>query len=259
VLGRIKDSVLGRLIKRYLESKGYVVFDTNKHYGRDGLFTVHNDAFRRDPAFQASYNRGVHASWGVDPQFEWRVHIALWAATEALRSPGDFVECGVNAGFMSSAIMQHLDWASLARRYYLIDTFSGPVMSKYSEQEINLGRVKVAQDALAAGSYRTNLDDTRSNFGQWPNAIIVQGGVPEVLPTLELNEIAFLHLDLNCAEPECAALKYFWPKLSPGGFVLLDDYCYTGYEWHTETLSQVARSLGAEVLSLPTGQGLIRK
>jgi hypothetical protein len=122
-------------IRKWLASAGYVVFNTRATdcYARDGLFTANNQHFQEDPAFRAAYARGVQACAGADPHMEWRVHVALWAAGAAARVEGDFVECGVNAGFVSSAIMQRLDWARIGKRFYLIDTFSGPILSQYSQ------------------------------------------------------------------------------------------------------------------------------
>jgi hypothetical protein len=248
-LRRMLDPVLARV--------GYVGFDVARHYAQDGLFTVHNHEFRRDPRFQAAYARGVKASWGVDPGFAWRVHVALWAAATALRTPGDFVECGVNAGFVSSAIMQRLNWASLPRRFYLIDTFSGPVVAQFSPEELKLGKADLTKDLLARGAYVTDLDRVQANFAEWPNAVVVQGLVPEVLVTLEIPRVAFLHIDLNCAYPECAALSHFWPRLSPGALVLLDDYANHEHRFQKQKMDETVRGLQSEVLSLPTGQGLI--
>lgn len=250
---------LRRFIRECLSAAGYAVCSTRKHYGRDGLHTIHNDAFRRDPAFLAAYQRGVEASHGVDPQFEWRVHVALWAATAAARLPGDFVECGVNAGFISSAIMHRLDWRELDKQFYLIDTFDGPAVSQFSQEEIHHGRRAIAEKALAAGAYVTSVDTVRSNFAEWPSAVVVQGRIPEVLATLDIGRVAFLHIDLNCALPERAALAFFWERLSPGALVLLDDYAYFGHECQALAIDELAQSLGVEVLSLPTGQGLILK
>lgn len=248
-----------RLLKELLRRSGYALFNTRRHYAQDGLFTLHRDHFRADPAFQAAYARGVKASGGLDPQFEWRVHVALWAALRALRIPGDFAECGVNAGFMSSAIMQRVDWRNVEKRFYLIDTFAGPVLTQYSQEEASLGRVGMAKDSLAAGAYVTDMARVRANYTEWPNAIVVQGAVPDILPSLEIGKVAFLHLDLNCAYPERAALEFFWHLLSPGALVLLDDYTYFGHQCQAEAIDAVARQLGTDVLSLPTGQGLIIK
>jgi len=41
--------------------------------------------------------------------------------------------------------------------------------------------------------------------------------------------------------------------------VLFDDYGYFGFESLTRAIDEAAARLGAEVLSLPTGQGLIIK
>jgi hypothetical protein len=80
-----------------------------------------------------------------------------------------------------------------------------------------------------------------------------------VLPTLEIGDVAFLHIDLNCAYPERAALEYFWNHLSRGACILLDDYAYFRHDCQMHAIDASARVLGFEVLSLPTGQGLIIK
>jgi len=249
--------MLKRMIHKALAAAGYAIFPLRGRYLQDGLFTLHNDHFRRTPAFQEAYGRGVKASAGVDPGMEWRVHVALWAAATSLHVPGDFVELGVNAGFISSAIMQGLGWNALDRRFYLIDTFSGPVIGQLSPEEVAQGRLGVVERALADGMYVTDLEQVRENFAEWPNAIVVQGVVPDVLPTLGLGPVAFLHLDMNCAWPETAALEFFWSRLSDGAIVLLDDYAFYGHGAQATAMDAAARALGAEILSVPTGQGVI--
>jgi O-methyltransferase len=64
---------------------------------------------------------------------------------------------------------------------------------------------------------------------------------------------------MNIAYPERKAIEYFWPKLSCGALVVLDDYGWLGYEEQHEAMDDFAKSVGVEILSLPTGQGLIAK
>jgi hypothetical protein len=248
-------------IRSLLHSVGYAVFNTRSEasYARDGLFTYHNARFRNDPAFQAAYARGVKASQGVDPRMEWRLHVALWVAGAAVRAAGDFVECGVNAGFVSSGIMQYLDWKRVAKQFFLIDTFNGPVLAQYSSEEISEGRRSIAEEAVSRGAYVTDLERVRANYAEWPNTCVVPGTIPDILRSTGIESVAFLHLDMNCAYPERAALEYFWDRLSPGAMVLLDDYSYFGNSIQGEAIDQAARSLGAQVLALPTGQGLIMR
>lgn len=253
---RLRAGLFGKL-HRFILSRGYIPFDTSRHYAEDGLFTFHNDNFRADAGFRAAYDRGVRAGDGADPHFEWRVHVALWAAGTALGVPGDFVECGVNAGFMSSAIMHYLGWAGIERKFYLVDTFAGPVLDQYSATEHQSGAFDVARDLFAAGAYVTDLDRVRANFREWPNAVVVPGVIPDVLPNIAVDRIAFLHIDLNCAAPERAALEHFWSRLSAGALVLLDDYAHERHTCQQKAMREAAQAIGTPILALPTGQGLI--
>jgi len=257
----VAEHFSGRLkqwFTRTLRRTGYQLVNVRKMYEFDGLHTVHSARFRADPRFQSAYQRAVRASRGVDPNTGWRIHVGLWAASMASRIPGDFVECGVNAGFLSSAILSYLDWNNLGKRFYLVDTFEGPVLRQFSREEIESGRGDVARQALSSGAYVTDIERVRRNYAEWNRIEVVQGCVPEVLPAIHTsNRIAFLHLDMNCAFPEAAALEYFWPLMSRGGIVLFDDYAYFGCEGQAKAIDEVAARLRAEILILPTGQGMI--
>lgn len=222
------------------------------YYDQDGLKTWHNHDFMKDPSFVAAYQRGVAAA--QDYRFHWRVHVALWVARNALSLDGDFVECGVNRGFLSSAIMKHLDWNQTDRNFYLFDTFNGLVETQMSEEERSLGRAKTFTPF-----YQECYDLAVNNFAEWPKAQLVRGMVPETLGQVSIEKVAYLSIDMNLAEPEIAAIRYFWPKMVKGGFILMDDYGYHGYLPQKRATDHLAQELGFSVLSMPTGQGLIIK
>jgi hypothetical protein len=227
-------------------------------YDQDGLRSIHNHEFMTDPDFLRAYNRGVKAV-GCDYQWHWRVHVGLWAAASAAKLPGDFVECGVNRGFMSSAIMTLLNWDSTGRAFYLLDTFAG-IDERYISPEEKVAAImeRNAQD-IASGFYTLDLKGVRDNFSEWKNVEIIVGAIPETLHAIKSEQIAFLHLDLNCSPPEVATLEALWDRLAPGAFVLLDDYAYSGYRPQKLGIDAFARSRDIAVLSLPTGQGLMIK
>jgi Macrocin-O-methyltransferase (TylF) len=227
-------------------------------YASDGLISVHAHAFVRDPGFVRAYARGVKAIGGIDTyQWHWRLHIGLWAATVAVRLEGDFVECGVNRGFLSSAIMEHLDWNSLDRDFYLLDTFAGIDERFVSDQERESGILLKNREKLQSGFYVKGVDQVRANFAQWPRARIIVGAVPETLSQVGAARVAFLHLDMNSAPPERAALSHFWDRLVTGAPVLLDDYAYFGCTEQRLAFDEFALARGVTICSLPTGQGLI--
>jgi hypothetical protein len=232
-----------------------------ERYDSDGLSTVHNHDFMKDPAFINAYQRGIKAAGGSDYSWYWRVYTGLWAAANAGRLEGDFVECGVNYGFMSSAIMQSLNWDSLNKNFYLLDTFNGMDRHYITDEEMADGVFEKGRKLLETGFYvsEKDIEIVRNNFSEWKNSKIIQGSIPETLSEVDTQKIAFLHLDMNCSVPEVEALKYFWPFITEGGIILLDDYGYFDFDSLRLEIDKFAKSININILSLPTGQGLIIK
>jgi hypothetical protein len=193
----------------------------------------------------------------MDYGWHWRVHVALWAAPSANKLDGDFVECGVNRGFMSSAIMTLLDWNVGGRTFWLMDTFNG-IDPRYLTDEERAGiSTERNAEAIESGFYVVNVDEVRANFAEWPRVKIIAGPIPDTLPQMRAERIAFLHINMNCALPEVAAIEAFWDRLAPGAPVVLDDYAYFGYRPQKMAMDAFAASKGVAILSLPTGQGLL--
>ena len=214
----------------------------------------------RDPKFVKAYARGVEAIGGTDIYaWHWRVHIGLWAAQTASRLEGAFVECGVNFGFLSSAIMEYLDWNSLHRDFFLLDTFAGCDERFVSEEDRAAGVLQHNDENLRGGFYAQGVDIVRANFAQCPRARIVQGSIPETLERVTPDKVAYLHLDMNCSPPEVAALRHFWDRLVPGAMILLDDYAFFGFGPQKRAMDDFAREHGVAICAFPTGQGLIIK
>lgn len=230
----------------------------NDVFDHDGLHTVHNHDFMVDPVYMAAYQRGVQAA-GSDYKWYWRVHLGLWAAATALNLEGDFVECGVNRGFLSSAIMQKHDWDRTGRMFYLLDTYQGIDEKYLNASELAGGVQDRNRQDLVSGFYTDNLQEVEANFAEWQNKKIIAGSIPETLPQITSNKIAFLHIDMNCMEPEVAAIDYLWSKMPNGGIVLLDDYAYFGFQPQKVGIDAWAAHHGVAIASLPSGQGLIVK
>jgi hypothetical protein len=229
-------------------------------YAQDGLISVHNHDFMRDAAFARAYGRGIKAlGRNDDYQWHWRIHVGLWAAATAAKLDGDFVECGVNRGFLSSAIMENLDWDTRGRTFYLLDTFAGLDERFVSSEERARGAMERNLDELASGFYVRGPEGVVANFSQWRNVAIVVGPIPDTLSQVHAIRIAYLHLDMNCAPPEVAAAEYFWDRLIPGAVVLLDDYAYYGFAAQKAAMDAFAKTKDVAICSLPTGQGLMIK
>ncbi len=151
--------------------------------------------------------------------------------------------------------MCDLDWDTLGRTFYLMDSFAGVDPRYITDAERDAGIL----DRNATGHYTPDVEPVRANFSEWRNVELVVGAIPETLDRVRPERVAYLHLDLNCSLPEVAAFQHFWPSIVPGGVVLLDDYAYDGYRSQKLAMDAVAGEVGLDVLSLPTGQGLIVK
>jgi O-methyltransferase len=240
--------LLPRRVKRaiheeYTRSKGC-------SYNHDGLVTFHHSDFLKDPLFQEAYRLGkTTGSWG-SADIEWRVYVACWAATKGKALEGDFVECGVNKGGLSRAVMHYIDFRNQrGRQFYLLDTYCG-----FPEEYVSLA----AQSQLH--SYRECYQEVQETFKEFANVNIVRGKVPEILCRVPAEKICYLSLDMNCAEPEIAAAEHFWPRLVSGAVMVLDDYGYSDdYLRQKRAFDAFVRTRGVQVLLLPTGQGLIFK
>ena len=132
-----KLAFLKMVLPKYLSNCISIL--TKATFSEDGLITTHVADFRNDPCFISAYQQGKSTgSWnGVD--LRWRVYTACWAARSASALPGDFVECGVNRGGMSRAIMEYIGFNNLEKRFFLLDTYCGfPEELKTVASAVNL-------------------------------------------------------------------------------------------------------------------------
>lgn len=226
-------------------------------YSLDGLISNHSCGFMDEPAFMKAYERGCK-SMDIckfplrDYQWYWRVHIGLWCAKNCVSIQGDFVECGVASGFLSSAICDFLNWNSLDKKFYLFDTFNGQVSNQLlqEEKELKISHVKKIYDDI-------DFNDVVANFSEWKNIELIKGAIPDTLSQIKAEKVSFLHLDLNCAYPEEQAFRHLHSKLVKGSHVLLDDYGHTDFYPQKIMWDKLAAEFNFNILSLPTGQGLI--
>jgi len=238
-------------------SDGQISMRPVVQFDADGLSTSHNADFLDDPAFQRAYQAGVNTGHRIMDaaklHIEWRVYVCCWAATHAARLEGDFVECGVSTGIVSRAVVDYVGFEALDKKFYLFDTFEGIPEAQMSETERPLAVSKNERH------YFDCLALVEQNFAAYPNVQPVKGPVPDSLDTVAIERVSYLHIDMNIAAPEVAALDYFWDRMVTGGIIVFDDYASLAHRPQKVALDAVASRLGAAILSMPTGQGLLLK
>ena len=221
-------------------------------YNADGLATVHNADFRADPLFKRACALGMATPHRYgDIHFEWRIYICCWAALQAKHLGADYVECGVNTGVYSRAVMEYIDFANMAARFYLLDTYEGIPLEQLSEDE--LARGIAGHNTLYYDCYAQVVE----TFAPFRNARIIKGRVPETLAQIASERVGYASIDMNSAAPEIAAGEFLWPRLVAGALVVLDDYGWRTHIGQKKAWDAFAERRGIRILSLPTGQGLM--
>ncbi len=241
-------------------------FIENARYCSDGVAVAHNVDFIDEPEFvkQAEFSLAYHIE---KPNFpygmpSWRVYIAGWAAQQALRLDGDFVECGVDTGILSSIVCQRTDFNTHKRDFYLLDSFEGMELDQLTPDEIQQNAQSNLYNIYKQG-YQNNSATTfeilKSKIDQFQNIHIIKGYIPETLEHIKTDTIAYLSIDLNAVFPEMATIKFLWDRLTVGAVILLDDYTFSGHAPQKNAWNSFAQDYHQSILPLWTGQGLIIK
>jgi len=223
-------------------------------YYYDGLYSIHNADFMAEPAFKRAYELAKQTNHGHGPNLhiEWRTYVCCWAAKQATKLDGDFVECGVNAGMFSRAVADYVSFESQPRTFYLLDTFQGMPEDQFVPEEN-------ARKLSSRYVYGEMYESVRESFKAYDNVKLIRGRVPDSLTSVPSSKVAYLSIDMNAMMPEIAAAEYFWHKLVPGATIVLDDYGWREHVVQKKAFDAFAASHGTHILSLPTGQGLIVK
>ncbi|MDI6099552.1 TylF/MycF/NovP-related O-methyltransferase [Actinoplanes sp. NEAU-A12] len=148
------------------------------------------------------------------------------------RIPGDIVECGVWRGGSMLAVAKTLAEAGdTARHLHLYDTFEG--MSEPTEHDKRHDG-RSAADMLAASDKSAGVwayasfEDVRATMREsaYPADRIhyYRGKVEDTIPAGAPEQISILRLDTDWYESTRHELVHLWPRLVPGGVLLLDDY-----------------------------------
>ena len=141
-----------------------------------------------------------------------------------LRVPGDFIETGVWRGGCC-ILMRGVLAANMVhdRKVYVANSFEGlppPRPDLFPQDEGDtlhtIPELAVSLDQVKANFARYGLLDDQVRF--------VRGFFSDTLPRLEAGPFALIRLDGDMYESTYVALDSLYPKLSVGGFVIIDDY-----------------------------------
>jgi O-methyltransferase len=139
--------------------------------------------------------------------------------------PGDLVECGVWRGgacILMRAVLAA--YGDATRCVWLADSFAGVPRADTANYKADKG----SRPELAAGILGVSQAEVRANFERYDlldeQVRFLPGWFKDTLPDAPIDRIAVLRLDADLYESTIQALDALYPRLSPGGFCIIDDY-----------------------------------
>ncbi len=153
------------------------------------------------------------------------IQYELFSMTKKI--PGEIVECGVFKGTSLIRLATFRELFNKKRKKIIgFDTF-GKFPSADFSRDTKLRKKFVQQSGNQSISV-SQLEKILKQKKISKNIELVKGDitktVPKFLERYPKLEISLLNLDVDLYEPSKIILEYFYPKLTKGGIIILDDY-----------------------------------
>jgi O-methyltransferase len=187
----------------------------------------------------------ANAESASDQAIIWRRYVLACAAYHCVQLEGDFVECGAYTGVGVKTVVDYLGGSAFPKIFWAYDLF-----------EHDSSMLNHSMPEHGAGLY----ESVREKFAAYPQVRVIKGLIPDSFALGCPDRIAYLHIDLNQAPAEIAALDALFDRMVPGGVLILDDYEWAGI-YRKQKLDEDVwfEARKYRVMPLPTGQGLVIK
>jgi len=180
-----------------------------------------------------------------------RAYVLRELCFQSLPIEGDAAECGVYRGgtaFLLADIFARQTSRPVA--LHLFDTFSGMPASANEDPS-----------AHREGDFGdTSLSDVQRYLAGFSNVIFHPGLIPGTFTGVVMQRFAFVHIDVDLYRSVRDCCEFFYPRLSPGGYMVFDDYGFAQYRNSArKAVDEFFDSTPERPLVLSTGQCVVLK
>jgi len=197
----------------------------NRSFFLQGQMDIHPKARWRSDivpdtgGFYPRSGRGERRIRNLDPHDNTRrdMMILLLRSIIEREVPGPFAELGVYRGLTARLIHQYAP----ERPLHLFDTFEG-----FTDRSTLPEKGRTGLQVFPEQFSDTSLERVKRFVGpKNDNVAYHPGFFPDSIPEpLRQMTFAFAHLDADLYEPTTEGLRFFYPRISPGGMLLVHDY-----------------------------------
>lgn len=189
-----------------------------------------------------------HALKKIERTYRDKVRFyTFWLQMERIKNkkiPGAFAELGVYRGETAKIIHE----LNPDRDLYLFDTFDG-----FSEEDLSAEKSK--EDKYDTSNFSdTSLEEVKNFIGGNKHIKFQPGYFPDSTANLDETTYSFVHLDADLYKPTHAALHYFYPKLSPGGVIIIHDYNHS-WDGIRKAIDEFSQTIPESFVEIADWQG----
>lgn len=162
---------------------------------------------------------------------------------------GDLAELGVYKGNTASLLAEFA--RANGRRTYLFDSFCG--FSSYDIRGIDADKqVEFKDTSFESVRSLVGTEDVEYVVGHFP------GSTAEIPGNLQF---CMVHLDCDLYLPMKAGLQYFYPRITPGGFLVVHDYSSLNWDGAERAVDEFLADKQERLVPIPdkSGTAVIRK
>jgi hypothetical protein len=157
---------------------------------------------------------------------------------------GDFAEVGVYQGSTAKLICE----AKGDKPIHLFDTFEG----------LPPGSTAIEKFIYAKPKYRCSFAAVQRHLEGYPNVHFYKGFFPESASSLDPERrFSFVHMDVDLYESTLSCLRYFYPRMAPGGIMLSHDYSIL--EGVERAFTEFLADKPERAIELPSTQAMVVK
>lgn len=156
---------------------------------------------------------------------------------------GDIAELGVYKGNAAKVLHDLIP----DRAIYLLDTYEG-----FSQKDLTSHE----PTAPNVGDYNAGLERVKEFVGTDSRIHYIKGYFPETARHIPENcKFCFVNLDVDLYEPIKAGLEYFYPRMSPGGIIVIHDYANSWWPGVKKAVNEFLSGKPEKLTLLPDKSG----
>lgn len=173
-----------------------------------------------------------------------RKYVAYQMAKLVKHIEGDTAECGVYQGATSFLICKQM--RDCGKTHHIFDSFAG--LSAPGSHDGAYWQ----QGDLSAGE-----EVVRANLKDFSFVEYHPGWVPDKFAEVAEKRFCYVHIDMDLYRPTLDSLAFFYPRMTPGGIIICDDYGFRTCPGAQKAMDSFFADKAEEIVCLPTGQAFV--